>query len=126
MQITVRIGLQVAGMSDIAAVATLNPEAFDIIGPITLAPAAEDVEVDLSPASAEAQSLLLIVASVYADTLSYKVHADTEEPVILDKPHLFLGAQDSIAGAAFDKLFLSNSGVAATTVTFYVARDATP
>ena len=126
MQIVTRIALQVAGMSDITASTSFAAEAFDVIGPITLAPAAADVEVDLSPALSEAQKLLLIVASAYGATLSYKVHADTAEPVILDQPQLFLGSQDSLVSDPFDKLFLSNTGLTSVTVTFYVARDATP
>lgn len=128
MIIKVNVSLQVDSQTALPEETALTVEASDNIQ-VTIPAAGVDVEVDLCPAATEVPvEMVLIRASAYATSLSYKVHASTEAAIQLRQQHLFMGQQDLLAGSGvpFDKLFFSNSGSEDVVVSVYVGRDATP
>lgn len=107
-----------------------NAEAFDVVE-VTLAPGADDVEVDLQPGALEDVRLFGIMANAYQEggvsMISMKIHDAGNPTILLDSAVLLVGTGAvSILGADPDKIFLSNAGALARNITIVIARDATP
>lgn len=127
MDMTITTKIQAPGMTTIEDTTVVAVEAKDIIT-VELPAAAVNTEVDISPAALVDQLVLYIKASAYNQTNppTYRVGLVSNPAIVLNVPHLYMGAQDSSLPAAVDKLFLSNPHTSAVTVTIVVGRDATP
>ena len=128
--VAIPLDIQVDGVSQLKETFQYAAEGVDIIE-IVLAPADADIEVDLQPGLPADISVLGIKSTSYQEggltKISFKVGTDKGDVISLDAPLVLTGAGAiGLLGVAVDKLFFSNPGLVAKTVTIVVARDVTP
>lgn len=125
-KITYSISIQVAGGPKLAAANPLDVEAYDKTR-VTLVDGDSDKAVNIQPGGAGLARFLAITATRYDDALSYKVNDAGALAVVLNGPHLFIGAGGvGLLGGAPATLFFANATGAEVTVDILVGRDATP
>lgn len=122
--------IEIPNHEDINEAIEYNAEGYDVFS-VELAPGASDVELTLQPGVLADVHLFAIKANAYQESsvnvLSYKVHSTGNDPIVLDSMQMFNGVGAvSLLAAQPDKIYLSNSGAVAKTITVVIARDATP
>lgn len=127
--IGISIGIQVVSGPSISESVTKTVDAYDKVDVLVEA-AASDYEVEIQPGGSGQVSFLIIrltSATAYSTDITYKVNADTGDAIVLDGPHMFIGAGGvALLDVAPTKLFFSNGGATDVTVQVLVGRDATP
>jgi len=106
---------------------TLAVDAYDKID-VAVPNGAADLEVEIQPGAAGQVRFLLVTASQYGASLSYKVNSSASLAVhALDEPHVLIGAGSvNMLDPAPTRLFLSNTLGSDAQVQILVGRDATP
>lgn len=124
--ITYSVSVQVVSGPKISASSSVSVEAYDKTS-VTIAAGDTDTEVNIQPGGAGLASLVVITASEYDATLTYKVNSDTGTEIELDGPHVLVGAGAvALLDPAPASLFFSNGLTEDVTVSVLVGRDATP
>jgi hypothetical protein len=119
------LSVQVVAGPRIADGKTITVDAYDKIGVVIVAGAA-DKEVQVQPGGAGKVQFLLISSDRYDDKLTYKVNGAAANPIMLDALQLFMG--DGAVGLldpAPEKLFFSNALTDDASVQILVGRQAT-
>ncbi len=117
---------QISSGPSLAEAKTLDVESYDKTK-VTVSDGSTDLEVNIQPDGAGLTQFLMVKASAYSANLSYKVNNSSATPVVLDGPHIFIGAGAvALLDSAPTKLFFSNSTGGDVTVDVLVGRDATP
>jgi len=120
------LNIQVVGGISIPIKSEMTVEAYGKIQ-VTVPIGASDLEVNLQPDGANLAQFLLIKASSYDSTLTYKVNNTGATAITLDSPHLFMGSGAvGILDSAPTKLFFSSGLATDVTVDILIGRDATP
>ncbi len=123
-QINWTINVQVVGGPKVSASDTLEVEAYDKIEAIV--PANGSVKVDVQPGTGA--QILLITAGSY-ENITYKVvsGSGSNSAVILDGPHILIGAGAvGLLGGTQKQFEFTNNGSDEVVVDVLVGRDATP
>jgi len=120
------LNVQVVGGISIPVSGEITVEAYGKIQ-IAVTAGVSDLEVNLQPDGANLAQFLLIKASSYDSTLTYKVNTDSATAISLDGPHVFIGSGAvGILDSAPTKLFFSSGLATDVTVDILIGRDATP
>jgi hypothetical protein len=101
-------------------------EAYDSVSSVVV-PAANELEVEAPPGTADTVQFLLISSDTYGEQLSYKVD-DAGDSFALDGPHLLVGkgAVGLFYAQSPQKVLLNNETDKDVTIQILVGRDATP
>ncbi len=124
-RVNTTVNLNLTGGPSFSVSEVFDTEAYDKIS-ITVEAGTSDKEVDLQPSSSGQVQMLFIKASKYDETLSYKVHDTSGNPIPLDRPQLFFGkGAVSLLGDHIDKIFITNNLQDSVDIEVLVCRDAT-
>ena len=126
-KINLKLRVSVVGGPEISLSDEIPVEAYDKID-VTIVTGDSDKEVVIQPVLSEMVQLLLIRASEYGKSLTYKVHKKTDAtPIALDKEQLFLGkGAVGLLGTELDKFFFTNNLGKDVTIEILIGRDAIP
>jgi hypothetical protein len=120
------LSFQVVGGTSVPVAGQLTADAVEKIQ-VAVPAGATDLTVNLQPGGADLGQFLLIKASAYSEDLTYKVNDAAATAIVLDAPHVFIGAG---AVAILDDepttLLFSNATAADVTIDILLGRDATP
>ena len=119
--------VSVAGGPSISISQTLPVDAYDLID-VAIADGAADLVVEVQPGSAAGQvQLLLVSASQFNPSLTYRVNDMGNPTHALDRALLLTGAGAvGLLGFAPESLLFTNTTGSDITVQILVGRDATP
>ena len=124
LSVSVEGGARISLPSDL-----IDAEATSYID-VNLAPGDTDVVVEVQPSASSQLHLLVISSSLYSPDLTYVFSdgtTDAASTVTLDAPHLYSAGNLGAVGVDANQVKLSLAPAGAeTTVTIFVARDATP
>ena len=126
--VTLNHVVQIGSAVQVNASQVLAIDAYDVVE-VTLPDGANDVEVQVQPASAAGLvKFLAITSSAYDVDLSYSVNAAGGTARALDAPHVFAGtgAIELLDATPPTSLFFSNATGAEAVVRIVAGRDATP
>lgn len=125
-QLKASLRVEIPGSATLAAVHTIEAEAYDRIA-VALPKetnGAKPVTVEVQPGNTGQVKLLLLTASVYGE-VTYMVD-DRKSSISLDAPQLFVGTGAVRLLGAVKELHFTNNGTAEVQVQILVGRDATP
>ncbi len=126
VNITVGASVSVAGGPSISISQTFPVDAYDLID-VAITDGAIDLVVEVQPGSAGQVRSLLISASQFDPSLTYKVNDSTNDSHVLDRALLLTGVGAvGLLGFPPERLLFTNATPGDITVQILVGRDATP
>lgn len=123
MPINVTLTVQVVEGPSIAAIRTIDVDAYDKIQ-VTIEAGAAGKKVEVQPGGAGRVQLLVITSSEFGELLTYKVNGAGDD-VILDAEQVFMGDGGvGLLGAVPETLFFTNGLANDVDVVILVGRNA--